>query len=189
MTTPTLTTDRLLLRPFQEDDFAAVHAYASDPEVCRYMSWGPNDEAETRAHLVTKAALAREATPSDYVWAVTLRESEVLIGSCDLHPTAVRTYKAELGYCYRRDSWGQGYATEAAAAMVDFGFRGLGLHRISAGFFAPNVASGRVIEKLGMQYEGRLREAVQKNGEWYDMLLYAILEHEWAGANHAHPRP
>ncbi|HEY3397393.1 MAG TPA: GNAT family N-acetyltransferase [Armatimonadota bacterium] len=176
----TLTTDRLLLRPFHGDDFAAVHAYACDPEVCRYMTWGPNDEAGTRGFLQAVIANAQAEPRTYYDWAVTLRDGGRLLGACGLYRRG-EAQQGSLGYCYHRDSWGHGYATEAAAAMVGFGFRELGLHRIEACHFGPNLASGRVMQKLGMQLEGNLREAFQKDGVWYDLAHYAILDREWPG--------
>lgn len=175
----TLPTSRLLLRPFREDDFAAVHAYACDPEVCRYMTWGPNTEEETRAFLAGVIARAGDEPRLEFDWAVTLREGGGLLGGCGLYRDRTATYRAMLGYCYHPDHWGHGYATEAAGAMVDFGFRELGLHRVYAYHAAPNVASGRVMEKLGMQYEGCWREAERHGEEWYDVMAYGILEGEW----------
>jgi RimJ/RimL family protein N-acetyltransferase len=174
-----LTTERLLLRPFVESDFEAVHAYASDPEVCRYVSFGPNTEEDTRAFLERAVAQWQQDSPVDYAWAVTRRDQAALIGSCGLHLHAGATYQASLGYVYHRDVWGQGYGTEAARAVVGFGFRELGLHRVYAYYFVPNVGSGRIMEKLGMRYEGCLREATCKDGKWYDLLAYGILEREW----------
>ena len=186
-----LTTERLLLRPLVQSDFEAVHTYASDPEVCHYMNFGPNTEEETRVFLRASAQGWAEEPPDNYEFAVTLRGNGDLIGTCGLHLGPFR--RAEIGYIYRREAWGQGYGTEAARAVVDFGFRQLGLHRVQARHDAPNVASGRIMQRLGMTCEGRFREAVYRDGEWHDVLLYGILEEEWrAGqlpgpADHAHP--
>ncbi len=83
------------------------------------------------------------------------------------------------GYCYRKDYWGNGYATEAAAAMLRYGFETLGLHRIYSTADERNVGSWRVMEKLKMTRQGRLREHVWSKGEWRNSFLYSILEHEW----------
>jgi RimJ/RimL family protein N-acetyltransferase len=86
---------------------------------------------------------------------------------------------AKLGYAIRADRWGKGLATDATRRLIEFGFGKLGLHRISAAIGPDNAASVAVVRKLGMQYEGRIRDHVFTNGVWRDSLLYAILQHEW----------
>lgn len=173
-------TERLVLREWTMDDFAAVHAYATDPAVVRYMSWGPNTDEDTRAFL--RAAVASQgATPrTDYDLAVTLREAGTVLGGAGLTLKNSRT--AELGYVLGRSAWGHGYATEAARALVDFGFRELGLHRIYALCCPPNSASAHVMEKLGMRYEGCLRDNLFARGTFMDTLCFAILAPEWTDA-------
>jgi ribosomal-protein-alanine N-acetyltransferase len=91
----------------------------------------------------------------------------------------VNRYLDDIDYELDPRYWGCGYATEAAGGIVAFGSREVGLHRICAWCIVENVASGRVLEKIGMQEEGRLREKEWMKGRWWDTLLYAILEHEW----------
>ena len=86
---------------------------------------------------------------------------------------------AKLGYTIRADRWGKGYATDATQRMIRFGFQELGLHRISAAIGPDNAASIAVARKLGMQYEGRIRDHVFTNGAWRDSDLYAVLEFQW----------
>ena len=86
---------------------------------------------------------------------------------------------AKLGYAIRYDMWGRGLATDAAQAMIDFGFARLDLHRISAAIGPDNHASLRVAQKLGMSHEGRIRDHVFTNGAWRDSELFSILQHEW----------
>ena len=88
-------------------------------------------------------------------------------------------FQAGLGYCYRPDAWGRGYATEAAGTLVRFGFDVLMLHRIWAGCDPGNEASIRVLEKAGMTMEGRHRENVRIRGEFRDTLVYGLLGREW----------
>ena len=90
-----------------------------------------------------------------------------------------RHRQAEIGYALAAGYRGQGYATEAARGLVDYAFTTLGLHRLSANTNSENVASQRLLERLGMSLEGRLRQAVQREGRWLDKLLYGILLHEW----------
>ena len=172
-----LTTERLFLRPFVEDDFDAVHAYGSDLEVVRYMPWGPNTPDDTRDFIHRSIAAAEAVPRRDHGYAVVLRDSDALIGGCGIHVKErdAECGSAELGYAYHRDAWGFGYATEAARRVAHFGFEELGLHRICAYCDVPNVASARVLEKIGMRREARLREAARRRDGWRDEYVYAVL--------------
>jgi RimJ/RimL family protein N-acetyltransferase len=174
-----LVTDRLLLRELVKADFAAVHRYASDPEVVRYMDFGPNSEEDTRS-FIRRALASQEAEPrTRFGLAVVLRSEGRLIGACGIYVSASRDQEAEIGYVFAREFWGRGYGTEAVGALIRFGFEQLGLHRIVSTCRPENVASSRVMEKNGMRREGYLREERWQKGQWRDSLLYAILEGEW----------
>ena len=107
---------------------------------------------------------------------MTLASSGELIGACGLTIISVERLQTAIGYAYRRDVWGRGYATEAARALVAFGFEQLGMHRIFSYVDVDNVASARVLEKAGMQREGLVRHDAFMHGQWRDSYLYAILE-------------
>jgi len=173
-----LLTERLELRDFREGDVDFVHAWACDPEVVRFMGWGPNTVEQTREFLQRKFAERTGEPRSAWDLAVINRSTDRLIGSVGLRLDDTRQ-QAALGYCYHQDAWGQGFATEAALVILRFGFEELGLHRIHASADARNGASVRVLDKIGMRQEGRLREHVLVRGEWRDSYLYAILQHEW----------
>ncbi|MBD3348097.1 MAG: GNAT family N-acetyltransferase [Candidatus Eisenbacteria bacterium] len=174
-----ITTPRLVLRDFVEEDWRSVHEYGSDPEVVRFMPWGPNTEEDTRA-FVARALSARQEKPRrTFELAVTLGESGGLIGGCGIRVSRPTDLGADMGYCLRRDCWGRGYGTELSLAIVGFGFEELGLHRIIATCDPDNVASVRVLEKTGMKREATLREDSRIRGVWRDSYLYAILESEW----------
>jgi ribosomal-protein-alanine N-acetyltransferase len=160
-----LSTDRLLLRPFVETDWRAVHAMLSDPAVIRYVPAGSASEKETREHVHTLVD-EQEADPPRYNFAVVLRSEDVLIGVCFLEMSVEEPRQANLGYLLDR-------------AVLDYGFRELDLHRVYATCRPANVASSRVMEKLGMRREGHLRQHRLMKGKWQDSLLYAILDHEW----------
>jgi len=172
-------TERLLLREFVPEDWAGVHRYAVDPEVSRHMDWGPNTEEDTSIFLAMALAAQRAQPRIHFPLAVVLKQENRLIGSCELEFSHMLAREAALGYVYERASWGQGHATEAARAMLGFGFGELGLHRIWATCAPANVGSMRVLEKIGMQREGYLREHLWMKGHWRDSLLYAILEQDW----------
>ena len=110
---------------------------------------------------------------------ITLPEDGRAIGSCGIRRKPENDLEADIGYELAPNHWGRGYATEAALAVVGFGFRELGLHRISSWCIADNIASARVLEKIGLRLEGRLRENEYFKGEWWDTLVYGLLRAEW----------
>ncbi|MEW2354828.1 GNAT family N-acetyltransferase [Spirillospora sp. NPDC029432] len=176
-----MSTPRLLLREFRLDDHAAVHGFAGDAEVTRYTDWGPNSPDDTAAFLA-EAVRDASGTPRErFGLAVVERESGTLIGSVELQIASVPHRRGEIGYVLHRDWWGKGYAGEAAGRRLRFGFGELGLHKISATCDPGNVASARVLTKIGMRLEGRLREHLHLRGRWRDRLLYAGLAGPVAG--------
>ena len=172
-------TDRLLLRDFRPDDWESVHRYASDPEVTRYMLWGPNTPEETRSFIRRAIAEQGERPRRHYELAVVLKGQGPLIGSCGIDVSAPERRQGWIGYALARHHWGQGYATEAARGVVTFGFGELGLHRIFGTCDPANRASARVMEKLGMRREGLLKEYSWGKDAWHDRELYAVLDYEW----------
>ncbi|MBV8682949.1 MAG: GNAT family N-acetyltransferase [Caulobacteraceae bacterium] len=174
-------TERLILRDFRAEDFEAVHAYASDPEVVRFMPWGPNTEDDTREFLTRVVADAAAQPRAEHGLAVELSEEGCVVGSIALHPIDLPNLTMMMGYCLRRDRWGRGLVSEAARALFNVGFGQLGLHRIFATCDTRNAGSWRVMEKLGMRREGLLRKDRQVRGEWRDTFVYAILAEEWPG--------
>jgi RimJ/RimL family protein N-acetyltransferase len=172
-------TERLVLREFHADDFAAVHAYGADPQVTRYTPWGPNTEEDTREAIARAVAGRAERPRTDYNVAILDPTRDLVIGSVGLHGRDLAEGTMETGYCLRADAWGRGFALEAARAIVGAGFAALGLHRVVASCDAGNAASARVLEKLGMRQEGRLIQDRKIRGAWRDSFLYAVLADEW----------
>lgn len=172
-------TERLILRDFRLEDTEAVHAYASDPEVTTYMPWGPNSPEDTAAFMAR--VLEQQATwpRLDISLAIELKAEARVVGSIALHLRDIPNAAVEMGYVLRRDLWGKGIVSEAAATMIDMGFR-LGLHRIAATCDVRNTGSYRVMEKLGMRREGLLRQDRRIRGAWRDTYVYALLAQEWA---------
>ena len=172
-------TPRLCLREFVEEDWAAVLAYQSDPCYLRLYAWTERTEADVRAFVGSFLASQSVEPRLKYQLAVTLRNGGTLIGSCGIRLAEPGARNGDLGYEISPEHWGCGYATEAARAMVDLGFEELGLHRIWGECVLENTASRRVMEKLGMRCEGRLRQTQWYKGRWWDTLVYGILEWEW----------
>jgi len=172
-------TDRLRLRAFTPDDFDDVHAYASDPDVARFMEWGPNTPEETQAYMARTLA-AQDEWPRDAVNLAAERLADRrVIGSIRLAVTDRPNLTGDFGYSFRRDCWRQGYATEATRALIDVGFRTLGLHRIFAECDVDNRGSWGVMEGLGLRREAHIRHGKLVKGAWRDRYLYAILADEW----------
>lgn len=170
-------TERLLLRPFTGRDWPALHRYLSDPQVVRFEPYGVFSAEEARREA------ERRAQSSAFV-AVCLRDTGELIGN--LYLGRPGEGQAELGYVFARDAWGHGYATEAARASLGALFAQAGMHRVVAECNPQNVASERVMQRLGMRREGYLRQnvfferdAVTGEPLWQDTLVYAILREEW----------
>ena len=174
-----LKTERLMLRELEPGDWQALYAIESRPEVARYQSFDPRTPEESRAYVLEASQSARENRRLTYDLAMVLETETRLIGRCGLGSTDLDLREAVLWYTLHPDAWGRGYTTEAARAMVDFGCRTLGLHRIWADCDPQNVASWRVLEKLGMRREGHMRENAWIKGEWVDSLIYAMLDREW----------
>lgn len=177
-TLPTLETDRLILRPFGPDDATDIFAYAADPEVARYVPWEAHrSEADSRTFLESVLERVRRGEPD--TWAVVERASGRVIGSIrfgEYHPVHAR---ASVGYVLGRPYWNKGLTTEAVRAVLRFGFEAVGLNRIYAVCHVENVASERVMQKVGMVFEGTLREVALVKGGYEDRKLYAILRSEW----------
>lgn len=171
-------TDRLHLREFTAADVQAVHAYRSDPHVARFMFWDPYTDADTNGYMERVTASQRESPRRWYELAVVRRADNLLIGACDLSYEGEG--EADLGYVLARAAWGQGYASEAAAAMIATGFSTLHLRRIFAITDPQNVASQRVLEHIGMHRAMQIDHHTFAKGRWWDVLLYDMTHAQWA---------
>lgn len=178
MSTPTIETERLVLRPFTREDAAAVRRLAGDREVAATTMHLPHPYPEGAAESWIDRHAPDYAAGRGVVWAITRREGDSLVGAVGL-TVDPEMRRGELGYWIGREEWGRGWATEAARAAVRFGFEVLRLDRIVARHLASNPASGAVMRKLGMQAEGTLRRHVLKWGERHDVVVYGLLREEW----------
>jgi ribosomal-protein-alanine N-acetyltransferase len=174
-----LETERLILREFRENDWPDILAYQADPLYLRYYEWTERTPKAVQEFVQMFLDQQQERPRTKFQLAVTLKPNHQLIGTCGIRTKSVDAHEGDIGYELSPKHWGQGYATEAARAIVQFGFTELRLHRIWSWCIADNVGSARVLEKLGMQLEGRLRDKERFKGRWWDTLLYAILDHEW----------
>jgi len=118
-----------------------------------------------------------------YQFAVLLKDNSELVGVMSLIGVNLIHKNAELGYWVGKKYWNKGIATEAALKMLEFGFKELNLERISARCFSNNGFSRKVIEKIGMKYEGMFRKEVLKEGKFIDLIYFAILKEDWEARN------
>lgn len=177
-------TERLLLRPLTVADAPALAAYQSRDEVVRYVPYPPRDAAVLTERLrdpdANRWALDE---PGQFMWVGVIRAADdVLVGDAVLMWHSREQGAGEIGYVFDPSHHGNGYATEAASALLRLGFEGLGLHRIVARMDARNTASAGVARRLGMRQEAHLVQNEWFKEEWTDELIFAILAEEWRGA-------
>lgn len=149
-------TPRFFIRPFTLDDVEAMHVLYSDPEVLRFIPAPVSEDMEMSQKRVQRLMDYQKQYGFSF-WAVVEKNSGLVIGDCGLMPMEGKGPDIEIGYHFRRDRWGMGCATEAAAACLNYGFEELKLPRIVAVTFPENMASRRVLTKIGMREEGIAR--------------------------------
>lgn len=171
---PTLYTERLILRRCNRKDIPAMYAVASNPNVTKYVMWNPHASIEATTEFV-EGMIAQYAEGTCHAWAICDRETDTFMGLITFTNIRAKHFKGELGYWIGEPYWGKGYMTEALGAVVDYAFNTLGMHRISAGHLVENPASGRVMQKIGMQFEGIRREDTFLDGAFHDIARYAII--------------
>ena len=178
-----LKTERLILRPFRVSDADAMYkGWASDPAVTKYLTWTPHENVEmTRALLALWEEESKK--PNVYHWAITL-DGE-LIGDVNLVYVDEAQERAITGYCIAKKHWGKGIVTEAYREVLRFCFEEVGFHRIESSHSVENPASGRVMEKCGLLYEGTFRKEFRllSTGEWTDIVHRAILREDYFAGN------
>jgi RimJ/RimL family protein N-acetyltransferase len=173
-TVPALATARLKLRAYSQADIPELVTLIGAREVAATTLRIPHPYTEQEA----RDFVARMRNDDEIRFAVTLREGGRLCGGIGLRPEPEHQH-AELGYWIGVPYWGHGYGTEAARELLRYGFEDLKLHRIFASHFKHNPASGRVLKKIDMRYEGCQREHLLKWDQWVDSELYGILRREW----------
>lgn len=174
-----LETRRLILREFKKTDWKSVHEYASDPDVSRYMEWGPNTVDDTVRFVETSVQQQKEKPRRTFEFAVTLKETGEVIGGCGMRLLPYDARQAEFGYIYNKKYWRQGIGSEACAALLKLGFTEFNLHRMYATCDAENLGSAGVLKKCGMRHEGHFLKDKFIKGNWRDTLLFAVLKEEW----------
>ena len=176
---PTLETERLILRKMLVSDKEDIYAYSCREDVTEFLTWAPHTSMEyTQDYL---RYIGQRYSVGDYFdWAVVEKASGRVIGSCGFTRFDYPNDAGEIGYVFHPDFGGKGYATEAVGEVVRFGFVALKLHRIEARYLKGNDRSCKLMERLGMRFEGERREAMLVKGAYRTVGTYSMLASEFA---------
>ncbi len=173
-------TPRLILRKIQLQDKQDIFDITSDHSVVKYTSTLEFTKSITDVELLINIMTERYDKDLPTRWVIFHKGDKKVIGICGFYDYVPMYARAELGYALSRAYWGKGLGTEAAQAVVDFGFKNMNLNRIEATCDPENRASSHILEKVGMKYEGILRQHIFKDGKYCDRKMYAILRSDWA---------
>ncbi|NLM21557.1 MAG: GNAT family N-acetyltransferase [Peptococcaceae bacterium] len=176
--TPQLETERLILRKLTLQDADDIFAYGSDPEVSRFMTWETHKSIE-EARSFINIILDKYEKDEAGEWGIVLKSTGKLIGSVGIPRYDLKNKSAEIGYVLSRKYWGQGIMPEAVSRVLQFAFEEMGLNRIESCHSLPNEKSGRVMQKVGMSFEGVIREKIFAKNKYWDVKQYAILRSDW----------
>ncbi|HYM20916.1 MAG TPA: GNAT family N-acetyltransferase [Candidatus Kapabacteria bacterium] len=175
---PEIVTERLLLRGLHPDDAPAIFEYCSRDNVTKYVVF-PTHQSVTDSEAFIDRATNGKPLEFGVVWAIVLRDSGKLIGTIGIHKINLEQDKLETGYALHDDYWNKGYTTEALRALIGEIFTKTSINRIEALHAEEHTASGAVMQKSGMSYEGTLREASVTKGKRWNMKVFSILKREW----------
>jgi [ribosomal protein S5]-alanine N-acetyltransferase len=175
---PNLETEHFNLRKINEDDIAAIFDYGSNPNVSKQVSWETHETLRDTSVFV-EMILKGYAEGTKALWGLELKSTGKLVGTIDFVTIQERHRKAEIGYVLSEECWGKGYMTEAARRIISFGFEELQLERIQARCFVENEGSARVMEKVGMSFEGTMRNAMFAKGKFHDLKMFAIVSEDY----------
>lgn len=175
---PELETERLKLRAIKKSDVNDINEYASNPRTSQYLLWEHHRSVEYTKKFVD-IILARYKISEYYDWAIVLKDSQKMIGTCGFTRIDEENSVAEIGYVLNPSYWGNGFATEAAKKIVEFAFNILNVNRVEARFIFGNDASLSVMKKIGMKFEGYLRECQLVKGSHRTIGISSILKREY----------
>jgi [ribosomal protein S5]-alanine N-acetyltransferase len=170
---------KIILRPLQKEDAQDIYLYANDKKVVRWVINIPHPYPKKAAVIFIKKSIQKMKKKDAYPFGIIDLETQRVIGIVEIMKIDWKNKNFELGYWLGRKYWSKGIMTEAAQLALCYAFFALKLHRASARCFDKNVASARVMEKIGMKPEGRLREEKYRYGKWHNILHYGILKREF----------
>jgi [ribosomal protein S5]-alanine N-acetyltransferase len=172
--TPVLETGRLVMRRLAPEDAGDMFDYASDPMVTSYVTWECHKTPEDSLNYI-RFVLEKYEHDLSGDWGIVLKDNNRLIGTCGFVWVEKNNLCGNMGYVLSRKYWNRGLTTEAVSRVIQFGFTNMGLQRIEAYHMPENLASGRVMIKAGMEYEGTLRKRIMAKGTLRDVRLYSII--------------
>lgn len=175
---PVLETERMVLRQYTDSDAEALFSFRSNPQAMHFVPRPLQQSTEDALKMIAQIN-GNIATNEAIGWAVEFRENRRVIGSVSFHRIEKENHRGELGYMIHPDYWGKGLVTEAAAAAVHFGFTGLHFHSIEAIIDPENVASAKVLGKLGFVKEAYFRENFVHKGRFTDTAIYSLLKSDY----------
>jgi [ribosomal protein S5]-alanine N-acetyltransferase len=172
--TNTIETIRLILRRFTEEDAEDMFRnWAGDPEVCKFLSWGPHRDATVSRKRIMNW-ISNYKHDFTYVWAIELKSKNMVIGSISVELSNENDMSCEVGYCIGKPYWSRGIMTEALQAVMHYLFYEVGYQRIQAKHDVLNIASGKVMQKAGMNFlKMENRVGVRRDGTFYDCAVYS----------------
>lgn len=174
--TITLETNRLILRRFSSCDAESMfNNWSNDEEVAKYMRWDAHKCVEDTKKIISTWVNSYERNDF-YLWVVTLKETKDLIGSIGMFCVNPNDMCYEVAYSTGKRYWNMGYTSEALKFVIDFGLMKVGANRIEAYHSVNNPASGKIMKKCGMKYEGRARQKYKSHVGFEDCDMYAILK-------------
>ncbi len=177
--TQEIITDRLILRRFTLDDAESMYEnWAKDSEVTKYLRWPPHENVEVSKRLLNQWVESYHDL-SYYSWAIAFKEDNIPVGSIGLNTVSEIDEAGEIGYCIGKSWWGKGVMTEALKAVIRFCFDDVGFNRLETDHSVNNPASGRVMQKAGMLFEGIARQKYKSNLGFQDCKLYSILKDDY----------
>ena len=175
---PEMESERLKFRSIKKKDVNDIFEYASDPRTSKFLMWDPHDSLEYTKKFI-EIVLSNYKSGEYNDWAIVLKDSKKMIGTCGLTRIDERNGVVEIGYVISPDYWGMGIATEAAKKIVKFAFDELGANRVEARFLYGNEGSLAVMKKIGMKFEGYFREALFVKGKYRTVGVSAILRKDY----------
>jgi ribosomal-protein-alanine N-acetyltransferase len=176
---PVLETPRLRLRAFEGTDAEALFAIASNPNVTRYTLWDAHRSLDDSHAFLRDYAAANYMIGVPDPYAIVFKETESLVGAIGAHWASEKNKCLEFGYWLAEEHWGRGIAVEAGRALLTHVFASYDVERVQAHCMEENVTSARVLEKLGVPYEGTHRSALYHRGRFWDLRMYAVLRKNW----------
>lgn len=175
---PSIETERLLLRKMNIDDVEDLFEYASDPKVAENVLWDQHQSIEdSKRYLSYMMKKYKKCDVSE--WGIIHKQDNKFIGTCGFGWWNNFHCRAEIGYALSKKYWNRGLMTEAVREVVAFGFEKMKLNRVEARCMLENIASEKVMQKVGMKFEGIMRKQAFARGAFHDLKMYAILKKEY----------